>query len=485
MSRKSAVPQGDKKTLAHLRPEQRLAAARAAHAKFLPYFESSVLSLVPYEVPGLGTLGVTADSILVIDSEVFCQWTADEAGAVVGHEWLHIYLQHEKRFQALVASGVLTIDPNLPDDIRDQPDRMLWNDAADMEDNGILLEVGMPLPSITQKDGSVSTPVTAESAKFPKGLTAEQYLHLMLEQRKNGGRGPRGVASGNHPGCGTGSGGNALPGEPDKGTPLGREPIEQEMQRIQASQGIVAAAKKSIGSVPGQLLRIAERDIPDARVRWEDELLSEVTNSIEYLSGTGDYTWEIRSPHQAALELQMDEDAPVLPGEHQPTVEVAGVIDTSGSMGEDELTLATGEVKGILDAVGGANITFMAIDCKVQELARVNSVQEVLALLKGGGGTDFKPAFSHLFRKADPKPNIVVYVTDGWGDAPKEQPEWLDKAIWVITPGGRRCSIWGKTIYMDGKPSEEGMPEFTGKTLAEEDDDADEDDGPDLDDDDD
>ena len=49
---------------------------------------------------------------------------------------------------------------------------------------------------------------------------------------------------------------------------------------------------------------------------------------------------------------------------------------------------------------------------------------------KGGGGTDFRPVFNEVEdRGIDPA--CVVYLTDGWGVYPEEEPPY--PVLWVLT----------------------------------------------------
>ncbi|MCL6613874.1 MAG: VWA-like domain-containing protein, partial [Firmicutes bacterium] len=68
---------------------------------------------------------------------------------------------------------------------------------------------------------------------------------------------------------------------------------------------------------------------------------------------------------------------------------------------------AVREARGVLLACG-TKVTFMACDTAVHQLAEVKRWQDFTKLLKGGGGTDFRPAFEAV-KKLKRKPDVVVF----------------------------------------------------------------------------
>jgi predicted metal-dependent peptidase len=124
------------------------------------------------------------------------------------------------------------------------------------------------------------------------------------------------------------------------------------------------------------------------------------------------------------------------------------VIDTSGSMGDDDLTAALAEVTGVLRGVGvhGNRVTVLSCDADVHAVRRVTSIEQVELL--GGGGTDMRVGIDAALTGPEP-PNVVIVLTDGhtpWpdtappcriiaglvGEAPPIPPPWI--ATVRITP---------------------------------------------------
>jgi len=90
---------------------------------------------------------------------------------------------------------------------------------------------------------------------------------------------------------------------------------------------------------------------------------------------------------------------------------VAFLIDTSGSMGAEELKLVDPELRGM--CARGATITVVQSDARV---AKVHPYRpgEPLERFFGRGGTDYSSALMHI-RQMHPRPHYIVGYTDGYG----------------------------------------------------------------------
>ncbi len=416
--------------LSKLTPGQRLSAARAKAYEYMPYFRSGIQSLVPQDAEGLGTIGVTEGSVLMVDPEALGEMTAAEGGSVILHEYLHIYMNHAERRQKLIAAGLISDC---------QEDNEICNKAADAEINDNLVEAGCSLPKLGGKDM-----ITPSSLGLKPNRTFEEYVYELVQKKdKNGGGG-----GGDSPGwgqCGSGAG-NALPNEPPRSSPESRTETEQRLQRKQDSEQIRnAASSKSRGNVPGGLARFADADLRPAKIPWHDKLNRMVRAAVQHKLGQGDFTQTVRSRHQGALEWMFGDDAPVLPGEHTPLVEVTMFFDTSGSMDDRAMKKMCEEAQGIFRHMGGARMTMIAIDCVIHSQVKVGSAKEIMKNLKGGGGTDFRPAFEQI-PNMKPRPNVAVFFTDGYGPAPEQPPPGVH-TIWVILDGQSPCT-WGDHIHV-------------------------------------
>jgi predicted metal-dependent peptidase len=116
------------------------------------------------------------------------------------------------------------------------------------------------------------------------------------------------------------------------------------------------------------------------------------------------------------------------------SVEVAICIDTSGSIGGDELGAFMGEIQGILDAYPQIRGTLFFADAALYGPHEF-SKDAPIPVARGGGGTAFEPFFDWvgLQERGGVQP-LCIYFTDGFGSFPRKPPE--SPVLWVVMPGG-------------------------------------------------
>jgi predicted metal-dependent peptidase len=77
------------------------------------------------------------------------------------------------------------------------------------------------------------------------------------------------------------------------------------------------------------------------------------------------------------------------------------------------------------------------------------SVKDIPKLpISGRGGTDFRPAIAAM-NKLKPRPQVVLYFTDGDGPAPDRAPPGME-VIWVILPSyhNKAPCNWGHHVFV-------------------------------------
>lgn len=447
-----------------------IATARLAGCRRERYFTTALMALIPHEAPGLGTIGVTKDWIMMVDPVAVTAWGVEKATTVIRHEVRHCLRDHHGRGEVLGG---------------EEFDR-LKNIAGDAEINDGEEFRGDPWP-----DGAV----TPSALGMPDGLLMEEYFDLLRKQaeqqqakgkgsggkdKKDGesssgesssgessskegegeGEGEGSKPSAGHGWCGS-CAGRAMPGEPSTegnskdgdgdaahGPVEGRSEVEQRRIRKQVAEAIKQEAQRGRGTVPAGWVRWADAQLSPPKIPWQQKLAKVMRATIAYRAGAIDRKYQHTSRRQAGIGYGVGK--PRLPGLRAPVPNVAVVIDTSGSMGQKELDAAVAETAGVLKAVG-SDIDFCACDAEVHSLASVRNYRDLSKHMKGGGGTSFIPAFVALSSRKR-RPEIVVFITDGCGPAPEQQPDGM-KTIWVLvgahkqhpTTGGGQCT-WGEFI---------------------------------------
>lgn len=113
--------------------------------------------------------------------------------------------------------------------------------------------------------------------------------------------------------------------------------------------------------------------------------------------------------------------------------ELIFAIDTSGSIGDAEYSAFISEGVGLLNQFSN-NVTGKVLYCDadVQAIYELNDIAK--SKPKGGGGTSFVPVFNWI-EKYERDNGIevcgLVYLTDCYGDYPKQKPHY--PVLWVST----------------------------------------------------
>ncbi|MBW8485687.1 vWA domain-containing protein [Actinomadura parmotrematis] len=354
----------------------KLLAARFKAAGDRPYLASALYSLTVVPTAAVPTMGVDRYWRCYVSPAFVDATPVEELAGVWIHEVAHLLRDHHGRASRLPAA--------------DQRDRARLNLAQDCEINDDLLADRLRLPASRVVPGDFG---------LPTGRLFEEYL--------------AGVPPQPHPhDCGSGAHGVPAPWElPGRGGAASVGDVEAAALR-RATAEAMRAHERSRGTLPGGWKRWAEQ-VLEPVVDWRRVLAGAVREAVAWAGGAVDYTYRRPSRRTPALR------GVVLPSLRRPLPRVAIVIDTSGSMGDDELGAALAEVTGVLREVGvGANrVSVLACDADVQAVSRVTSAGQVE--LGGGGGTDMRVGIARALASRE-RPQVVIVLTDGFTPWPHE-----------------------------------------------------------------
>ncbi|HYM54908.1 MAG TPA: VWA-like domain-containing protein [Solirubrobacteraceae bacterium] len=409
-----------------------LAAGRLISRRKAPYFGSMITSLVPHEMKGLETIGVTKNAVLVYDPEWIALRTQDEMGGLYWHETMHLVLDHHGR--------------------RGDKHPFLWNVAGDVFINDQGRNAGFTFPP-----GGLYP----ETFGFPKNLTTEEYYALLLKMAEEAVKDATGKAqakagSWKSGACGSGAG-NPMEGEPDgsgegegdgEAVP-GRSESEVAQTRLRVAESVKEHAKQSKGrgNLPLGIDRWADEMCRPPVVPWQAILGRVVRQAVAFRPGAVDYTYQRPSRRQGGVGFGVGR--PILPALVRPVPRVAFILDTSGSMGTEQLAAGIAEACGVLKACG-AEITFMSCDHEVHAIGKVENPAQLSKLVKGGGGSSFVPAFEALARTR-PACQLAVFATDGDISVPAHAPKNM-RVVWLLIDAyrGKPCE-WGDKVVISSR----------------------------------
>ena len=116
------------------------------------------------------------------------------------------------------------------------------------------------------------------------------------------------------------------------------------------------------------------------------------------------------------------------------SVRVYIAVDTSGSIGGQEMKLFLSEITGILGAYPHLVAMLYYADAACYGPYSLTDTHEIPKPV-GGGGTDFRPFFRVVAEEQnDYQVGVCVYLTDGYGSFPEQAPAL--PTLWVLSPGG-------------------------------------------------
>jgi len=188
-----------------------------------------------------------------------------------------------------------------------------------------------------------------------------------------------------------------------------KEELEKKWKRE-----LVAAATyaKQRGLLPKGIERRIG-DLLETKIGWKHKLYKYIVNEIH-----SDFTW--KRPSKRGISLGY-----YLPDVLRENIEVVSAIDTSGSIGEKELTEFLSELVAICRSFEQIKARILICDSKIhQDLEIANgNIDKILSLKpKGGGGTSHSEIVKAINEKY-PMSKILILFTDGYSDLETEIPK--------------------------------------------------------------
>ena len=228
-------------------------------------------------------------------------------------------------------------------------------------------------------------------------------------------------------------------GEPDPQSggapqPPPLSPSERESLSVQWQQRLAGAAQQALqaGKLKGSMARLVDH-LLQPQLPWR-MLLARYMTAV----ARDDYSWQRPSRREGAA---------ILPSLRSAHIDIAVVIDTSGSINDGEMNEFVAEINAIKGQLG-ARITLHACDEAMAEQGPwLFEAWEEIRLPKsfaGGGGTSFVPAFEWAGRQDQP-PNLLLYFTDADGEFPQQEPGF--PVFWLVK--GKHKVPWGQRIQLN------------------------------------
>ena len=415
--------------------EQKLATARTQLILDKPFLGALVLRL-PLVAADRKWCKTTATDArkLYYNPEYIDSLSLQETEFILAHEALHCGLAHFAR--------------------RENRQKWRWDIACDYAINPLLLDEGLTAPYGILYDRGFAD-MTAEEIypyldKKMADQTIDQHIYDAEEDDGDQGQGTGEMPSSSDQSEADGEvtekgGGNNVKGvtggraesDSDAGGAKRPRPLtgqQREDLSVQWQQRLAGAAQQAMqaGKLAGSLARLVDHMLQPS-LPWRMLL-------ARYLS------YIARNDYSYIRPSSRREGPAIFPSLRSTEVNIAVVVDTSGSISTDEISEFLSEINAIKGQLS-ARITLLACDAQLaRDCPWTYEAWEEVTLPKkliGGGGTSFVPPFQWLGEQ-DIKPDLLVYFTDAEGKFPEQEPTvdvlWLVKGKNKV-PFGTRVQL--------------------------------------------
>ena len=338
--------------------------------------------------------------------------TQAEVNGLILHENLHIGLRHHLH-------GA--------DMFKEDGDKA--NKADDYVVNDMITEISKKYPELVQ---------------LPRGgLYDPQYhnmsmreIYKLLKSKKGGGGGGGTPDKEGEKGSGSG-GGEYEFDKHDFGKPMTQEEAKEMDGKIDRAirEGALLAGRLGI-DLPRSI-----SDMLNPVIDWKKELADFVTSSCK---GKDEYTWRKFNRRLISNDIYL----PTV--ENETIGEVVVAIDTSGSIGQEQLNAFASELVSICDAVSPDAVRILWWDTKVHgEQLFTDNYDQIGSMLKplGGGGTRVSSVAEYINKKKINAECVLVF-TDGFLES---DVVWNISAptLWMVTENRNWTPPTGKKVFME------------------------------------
>jgi predicted metal-dependent peptidase len=221
------------------------------------------------------------------------------------------------------------------------------------------------------------------------------------------------------------------------GGPLSEEEVKELHQQIDTA---IRQGAQMAGKVGGNVDR-SITDLLEVQVDWR-EVLQDFVKS--YCAGNDLSTWRKPSRRYLARDIYQ----PTRYSESTKRITIG--VDTSGSIGEEQLRRALTEIKGACDSVHPEIVDIIYWDSEVaaHEVYEADSVDTIVNATKpaGGGGTRVGSMLNYMNAKGI-RPDCVIIFTDGYVESDWGGNNWPAPVMWCISVKGITAPF-GKSLYV-------------------------------------
>jgi predicted metal-dependent peptidase len=121
------------------------------------------------------------------------------------------------------------------------------------------------------------------------------------------------------------------------------------------------------------------------------------------------------------------------------------VRDTRGSLMDKQAEIVA-EAVAILSECRPTRTIIIDCDAQVHQVVEIGPGENMPTRALGGGGTDFRPVFTEV-TKRQYQPEVMVFVTDLFGDFPDAPPGY--PVLWALVGACNQVPPWGSHVVIE------------------------------------
>jgi predicted metal-dependent peptidase len=378
------------------------------------------------------TFGVDAKGRLFFHVDAVMEKTNDEILGTLVHEILHICFEHPSSLRGRnrsIANYAQDIVVNM----------FVWS-------NGFVLNKNSAAKVDVKKDeGYIYFDKTSKNRITIQDVSKKHWINVYDELITQW---PQNLKC---PNCGGAMGdcngevesfvdGNEIPcscddwhdyGSGDELSPAEQKEIQEFWQNRVCEAATIA---KQSGKVPVGMDRLVD-ELMKPKVKWKD-LLKQATSKYMVPVELAYHKMHKKS-HQLGVYL---------PGQVKETKEIQVIVDTSGSIGGEELKEFLSEIVGMAKSNNRIKMGITFVDCRVHNHYEISngSIPKIMAMTpQGGGGTQMEKGIDWVKENYSKIP-VVIVLTDGYDSYNRKKRDYPFDVIWCISESGVDINDWSE-----------------------------------------
>ena len=394
---------------------------------------------------------------LIYDPNLLMKTEDNQIIRVIEHEGMHLLNKHISRLLRMLANEI--------SEKNKQPKVMAWNIAADCSVN-VQANIREPLiidktpwppclPGMYNlKEGKVTEEYFYELLKQAKQNSGKQNCKNCKNKNKNGEDGKGNQICENCQGDKDGDGfGNQAFDDHKKWSECAKDvadlsalsrKVDSNLQTIIRDS---AKTFKSRGSLPSHISQLIEEALKPPKAPYY-QIIRKLVRGSRFSKFRRSPT-KINRKRTYVFTLGDDcvpEISPFPGKTRDMTFDIVVLIDTSGSMGNDDILEGLSGIKNIIEKDRNCHTTVLEVDAGVEKEYIVKRVRDIQFKIKGRGGTSLRPG---LERARQLGCDVCLAFTDGFTEDINSIPRKClpKKLIWIITPNGTVDNI-NRTGYV-------------------------------------